>query len=239
VVEAFGRAGPGAAPALLPTLGERWQSVGGAGERPKTGVLGTVAQDTAFLPNGRYVYTSQSLSDPATNARAQTDHVKGLVDRTGFGADGVTDLLTVTYPAVEAPEAEGRRDALADNVRIDDEELGRLTSWLDRRVGARRWVLVLTADRGRSVEEHPAIDERSVGAAIDEEFGSITEAVSDGQVFLDRAALTSEVSVDAVARWLIGRTMEDLGAPASGDVNASDPAFELAIPTATLLEVKC
>jgi hypothetical protein len=185
------------------------------------------------------MHTSDSNLDPTAVAHSQTDRVKGLVDRTGFGADAATDLLTVVYPGVELSETEGRLEALTDNVRTDDDELGRLTTWLDRRVGARRWVLVLTADRGRSVEEHPAIDERSVGAAIDEEFGSITEAVSDGQVFLDRAALTSEVSVDAVARWLIGRTMEDLDAPASGDVNASDPAFELAIPTATLLEVKC
>ncbi len=90
----------------------------------------------------------------------QTDLIKRLVRRTGFGKDAITDLFFTNYKQIDevghtwsmlGPEME---DVLA----VTDGELDQLVRFLDRYVGKEQWVMAITADHG------PAADLSAKGA---------------------------------------------------------------------------
>jgi hypothetical protein len=144
----------------------------------------------------------------------QTDLIREVVRREGFGDDRVPDLLYVNYKAIDSV---GHGFGLTtvemkDTVRYQDRALRELVSFLDREVGRRRWVLVLTADHGA---QYPAeatggipIDPNKVRALVAERFGTtLIPQVRPTQLWIDAEELgSSDLTVDDIARFIGGLT---------------------------------
>lgn len=81
----------------------------------------------------------------------QTNILKELIEREGFGADEVTDLLFTNYKQLD--EAGHNWNMLmpevAEVVEYSDAELKKLVDYLNRQVGKREWVMIVTADHGQ------------------------------------------------------------------------------------------
>ena len=82
--------------------------------------------------------------------RFQVRLIETLLEREGFGRDDIPDLFFTNFKEVDLighvynmlnPE-------MPAILRASDEALERLVSFLDERVGERRWVMALTADHG-------------------------------------------------------------------------------------------
>ena len=96
----------------------------------------------------------------------QTDLMRSILEREGYGQDDITDLFFVNYKPVDSightynmvdPE-------VGEAVRYADESLEELTRFLDREVGRGEWVIALTADHGQT--PHPTV---TGGWAIDQD----------------------------------------------------------------------
>jgi predicted AlkP superfamily pyrophosphatase or phosphodiesterase len=120
------------------------------------------------------------------------------------------DLFGHRYNMVN-PEV---RDALS----LQDRVLGQLVETLNRRVGAHRWMLVLTADHGQTptgeVTGGWPIDPSETEEDIAEHFGvtedEILETARAGAFWLDRTTLQRHgLQPDDVARFLLHYEVKD------------------------------
>jgi hypothetical protein len=88
----------------------------------------------------------------ATPARIpyQTRAIEEVIKREGFGHHEWTDILFLNYKLIDqiGHMYWASSNEMADSVRIQDADLPRFMSMLDRLVGQGRWVLCLTADHG-------------------------------------------------------------------------------------------
>lgn len=81
----------------------------------------------------------------------QTNVLKALIEREGFGADDVTDLFFTNY---KQPDEAGHNwnmlsPEVAETIQYTDAELKKLVDFLNSRVGEREWVMIVTADHGQ------------------------------------------------------------------------------------------
>ncbi|HET7483476.1 MAG TPA: alkaline phosphatase family protein [Actinomycetota bacterium] len=88
----------------------------------------------------------------------QTDVLKVMMKREGFGADDVPDLFFTNYKQID----EGGHDwnmvnpEVAELVKYSDAALPQLVDFLNKDVGKRHWVMVLTADHGQQPDAQMA-----------------------------------------------------------------------------------
>jgi hypothetical protein len=178
----------------------------------------------------------------------QTEVVRELIRREGFGDDEVPDLLFVNHKIIDLV---GHRWTLnspemRDAVRAQDADLPVLMQMLDEEVGPGRWVLALTADHGinpnPSVSGAVTFDRARVARAIAERFDDadgvpLVQAVRPTQIFLRRGELRG--SLHAVARFLLGLRRADVAAGPVPAGKAGGPAFQAAFPTARLASLPC
>lgn len=184
--------------------------------------------------------------------RYHTRAMMGLVHDEGYGADTVTDLVFTNYKQIDRVghyfnmASEQVRQSLEET----DRQLGNFVDFLDREVGRRRWVLVLTADHGQQPDEEEiggyGIDPGEVVRDIDRRFGKITDRVPGTEVFLRRGALEDAgVSVEEVARFLGDYRLQDNAwrpddfIAGSGTFSPGDRLFEMAIPSRLVPEIDC
>lgn len=82
----------------------------------------------------------------------QTDLIKTIISTEGFGADDVPDLFYTNYKQLDLV---GHRfnmlyaEAQA-TLRYADAALGKLETYLDRKIGRGTWMMVVTADHGQA-----------------------------------------------------------------------------------------
>ncbi|MGH2591148.1 MAG: alkaline phosphatase family protein, partial [Actinomycetota bacterium] len=76
--------------------------------------------------------------------------VETVIEREGFGADDVPDLLYLNYKAIDTIGHKFSADGIemSDAVETQDDALERFVGFLDENVGQGEWVMVLTADHG-------------------------------------------------------------------------------------------
>jgi hypothetical protein len=166
--------------------------------------------------DGRWFSLPLSSADALTYTPAyshyQTGVVEEIIDREGFGADEIPDLLFVNYKVIDKvghkysfPSRE-----MAAVVRGVDQALGDLVKILDRSVGEGQWVLALTADHGftpkASTTGAIVIDNyelaRDLGAAFDG-----IQSPRPTQTWVDEADLEQGGhSLGDVARYLMSYT---------------------------------
>ena len=95
--------------------------------------------------------TARDLRNTPAWTLHQTDVATTIMEREGFGDDDITDLFFMNYKQID--EIGHRFNMLEPEsrsvVEYTDAELAKLMSWLDRNVGERQWVLMVTADHGQ------------------------------------------------------------------------------------------
>ncbi len=195
---------------------------------------------------------SSLLGGWETPARSawQTDLVEAMIEREGFGADEVPDLLYVNYKMLDSLGHKYSADGveLLDGLHAQDQELDRLVRILDEQVGRGEWVMFLTADHGMARD--PAVtgaeryEARQLARSIEAEFGSPDDRVVDRtrptQIWLDVDALTrAGRTVEDVALFLWSLTRSQVVAGDGQIDRPDDPAFLAVVPTAMCPDLPC
>lgn len=180
----------------------------------------------------------------------QTTLIKALLKREGFGRDGIPDLFYTNY---KQPDEVGHDwnmllPEMRPTLRYADDALGDLTRWLDREVGRRKWVVVMTADHGQGPLAEasgawPINMTELIGDAanrFDMEPGELVAESSPVGFWLNGEALRSgRVSAQEVARWLVGYRLEDnvepgREVPDGYRARVREPLLSAAFPSAAL-----
>ena len=196
----------------------------------------------------------QLLSGFDTPARIpyQTRVLQTMIEREGFGADEVPDLLYVNYKMIDyishvwtvnSPE-------MQDAVRAQDESLRDLVRFLNATVGEGEWALVLTADHGSipdpDVSGAFAIPSSPIVTGINTTFDAdgddtrIVELVQPTQIFVNEAELRQNgFTLEDVAGWVMGLTKGDVSTAALPADVADDPIFQAAFPSSIMSSLPC
>ncbi|MEX2274848.1 MAG: alkaline phosphatase family protein [Actinomycetota bacterium] len=182
----------------------------------------------------------------------QTQLVKEVIAQEGFGADDTPDLLFLNYKAIDTI---GHRFSangieMSDAVRYQDDDLKELIGYLNREVGAKQWVMILTADHGTNRDPEItgafqiAIDE--LQARIEERFDDddgvpLVLKLRPTQIWLDDAELKQSGStVDEVADFIDGLTQAETVKPTLAPAPKPDErVFSAAFPSRILLGLPC
>jgi hypothetical protein len=197
---------------------------------------------------------AQLLSGFDTPARIpyQTRVLETMIEREGFGADEIPDLLFVNYKMIDyishvwtvnSPE-------MQDAVRAQDASLRDLVGFLDRQVGEGEWALVLTADHGSipdpDVSGAFAIPATPIVSGINATFDTdgdetkIVDLVQPTQIFVNEAELHQNgFSLEDIARWIMGLTKGDVSPTPLPDAEADDPIFQAAFPSSMMASLPC
>ncbi|CAN5703375.1 hypothetical protein BH18ACT17_BH18ACT17_07950 [soil metagenome] len=188
--------------------------------------------------------------DTPARSAWQTDLVEAVVEREGFGADDVPDLLYVNYKLLDSLGHYYSADCveLLDGLKVQDRELDRLVRSLDELVGSGEWSMILTADHGMARD--PAVtgadryDVQALSDSIEAEFGTpeqrVVQQMRPTQIWLDERALERRGStVEDVAGFLMGMTRANVVVGEDDVRRPADPAFLAAIPTTMLEDLPC
>jgi len=163
--------------------------------------------------------------------RYQGVMMRRVIDRVGFGADEIPDLLYVNMKETDLSYHAWGMDSpeVGDAMAAQDEELRRLVEHLDEQVGAGQWVIMLTADHGLMPDPERsggfAIKGQEVLADINSEFDQVDNDVDLAYhltaygAYIDEEELARhEVTRKDIGRWLAGYT---LGENLDGDSGSS------------------
>ena len=198
---------------------------------------------------------SLSLGGFNTPARTpyQTQLIKEVIRREGFGADEIPDLLYLNYKAIDVVGhlvgVEGIE--MSDAVRYQDDALRELVAFLNRQVGRRRWVMLITADHG--TQRDPALTgafqisvgriENAITARFDDDDNTpVLQYVRHTQIWLNRRELAENGhSLAEVATFL--RSLTKAQTRTSGQAlppgQEDDRVFEAVFPSDILDRLPC
>jgi hypothetical protein len=177
-----------------------------------------------------------------------------MIEREGFGADDVPDLLFANFKQIDyishvwtmnSPE-------MRDAVEWQDDALRRLVRFLDRTVGRGEWVLALTSDHGAipdpSITGAIPMSVPAITAGINERFDGdgddrpVVRLVQPTQIYLDERELEEQGhTVADVARWMLGLTKAQVAPPGLSvpAAEAGDRVFAAAFPSAMMRDLPC
>jgi hypothetical protein len=179
--------------------------------------------------------------------------IETVIEREGFGADDVPDLLYLNYKAIDtighAFSADGIE--MSDAVETQDAAFERFVGFLDETVGQGEWVMVLTADHGtqRDPEESGAfmIDIAKLESGLADRFDDgddvpLVQRVRPTEIWLDTDELRQNgFTLTQVSRWLLGltqaETFKNQNVPEPG--REGDTVFAAALPSSILASLPC
>jgi Type I phosphodiesterase / nucleotide pyrophosphatase len=177
----------------------------------------------------------------------QTRIIRELVEREGFGADDIADLLFINYKQVDyvghrfnmiEPEMESV-------LRYTDQELGELVRFFNDTVGENNWVLALTADHGStpsaaSTKAWPIGMEALINS-VAEHFDATADQLFDDQrvtgLWTNQAELDSlDITTEEIADFMLDQRIEDNAVavdelPEGYDERLDEPIFSTVFPT--------
>lgn len=200
--------------------------------------------DIAQLSNG--------FNTPARTPFQQT-LVETVIEREGFGADDVPDLLYVNYKAIDTIGHLFSADGIemADAVATQDEALEGLVGFLNSTVGEGRWVMLVTADHGTQRDPDTSgafmidinkLESGLAGAFDDDDDVPVVQKVRPTQVWFDLEELADNgFELEQVSRWFLDLTQADTyknrNTPAPG--HEEDTVFAAALPSSILSTLPC
>ena len=143
----------------------------------------------------------------------QTNILKELIQREGFGADEVTDLFFTNYKQLDEAGHNWNmlRPEVAEVVEYSDGELKKLVDYLNRQVGEREWVMIVTADHGQQPDAEAT---RGWPIFMTELIADLAEHVGIPESEIEGTAagvfvLQDGVSSEQVAEFLTDYRIED------------------------------
>ncbi|HET7482386.1 MAG TPA: alkaline phosphatase family protein [Actinomycetota bacterium] len=144
--------------------------------------------------------------------------MQALIDREGFGDDDTPDLFYVNY---KAPDKTGHAynmisDEEGEVVSSVDGAVGDMIRWLDRNVGRRNYVFILTADHGQTPLDGGGWPIRPT--ELTEDLNARFDSVSDDRglvqdtsattLFIDRKEVHANgIEPEELAMWLMRYTI--------------------------------
>jgi len=206
--------------------------------------------DGLWVGNDVLETSAADLRDTAAWTLYQTDIAIEVMERQGFGDDDITDLFFLNYKQVDGV---GHRwnmlePEVQEIVRYADADLERLMSWLDRNVGEREWVLMLTADHGQGpdplrsgawpIQQGPLLDD--VGSEFDVDPDSLFQVERPGAYWVDRQVLEEKsMTLEDIAAFMNDYRLEDnvsdnQDVPEPYKDRLREPLFSAAFPTSAI-----
>jgi hypothetical protein len=195
---------------------------------------------------------SGGFDSPARTPFQQT-LVESVIEREGFGADDVPDLLYVNYKAIDTIGHLFSADGIemSDAVQTQDAALRGFVEFLDETVGEGEWAMVLTADHG--TQRDPAtsgafmIDIAKLESGLTRTFDDgdeipLVQKVRPTEIWLDRTELDANgFTLAQVSRWMLELTQADTfknrNLPQPG--NEGQPVFAAVVPSSILGKLPC
>ncbi len=184
----------------------------------------------------------------------QTKLIETVVQREGFGADATPDLLYLNYKAIDVLGHIFSVDSqeMSDAVRIQDQNLKVLVDFLNRTVGAGRWVLALTADHGTQHDPNVSgafvIDIDRFTQDLMKEFDTdgdrtpLITKVRPTELWVDPAELArNHTTLNDMSQYVLGLTQAQtikVGRPLDPET-ANDKVFAGALPSTMLSRLPC
>jgi hypothetical protein len=184
----------------------------------------------------------------------QTRLIEEIVEREGFGADEVPDLLYINYKLIDEI---GHRYSMnsvemRDSLAAQDAELPALVDLLNEHVGQGNWVMALTADHGHTPDPNVSgatvISPGAVADVVQAEFDTdgddtrIVEFTQPTNMFVDIDEMEQNgATLEEISGFLLSVTKGEVGGeqyPVSPDV-ANEPAFLAVYPADMLEQLPC
>ena len=177
----------------------------------------------------------------------QTRLIKEMIARENFGGNAIPDLFFTNFKQIDdaGHDYNMTEPQVREVLEYSDESLESITKWLDRKVGERKWVLVLTADHGQQPSAE-SIDawpigvtplERDIAGRFDTSYEDLFEQERPVGLWVDHAVRRAEdISLTEMAsyilRYTIGDNMESTdGVPRSYLQRKEEKLFEAAFPS--------
>jgi hypothetical protein len=180
--------------------------------------------------------------------------VDEVVQREGFGADEVPDLLYINYKLIDEIGHLYSMNAveMRDSVQAQDADLPNLIGLLNEHVGEGEWVMMLTADHGHTpdpaVSGASVIEPTRVADVIQERFDTdgddvrIVEFTQPTHIFIDHEEMEQNgATLEEISSYLLTVTKAEVEGgqyPVAAEV-AREPAFVAAFPSEMLEELPC
>lgn len=184
----------------------------------------------------------------------QESIIRAVIQREGFGADAVPDLLYLNYKAIDTTEhlASLNSPEMMDTVASNDAALKDLVGFLNQQVGKGQWAMTLTADHGSQYSAAVAggapIDPTKVRSLLDAKFDTndngvdLFTVVRPSEIWFDTAeAAALQVTPEAVASFLQSLTVAQATRsyytipPGHG----TDQIYQAVFPSKVLTELPC
>jgi len=196
---------------------------------------------------------SDGFDTPARTPFQQT-LIETVIEREGFGADDVPDLLYLNYKAIDTIGHLFSADGIemSDALSVQDDALRRLVDFLDEIVGQGEWVMAVTADHGTQRDPDTSgafmIDIRKLESGLAEVFDAdgddvpLVQRVRPTQIWLDRDELADNgFTLAQVSQWLLeltqAETYKNQNVPEPGQ--EQDTVFAAALPSSILSRLPC
>ena len=196
---------------------------------------------------------SEGFDTPARTPFQQT-LIETVIEREGFGADDVPDLLFLNYKAIDTIGHLFSADGIemSDAVKTQDDTLEQLVDFLNATVGEGEWVMAVTADHGtqRDPETSGAfmidINKLESGLAAtfdaDDDGVQLVQKVRPTEIWVDRAELADNgFTLAQVSQWFLDLTQQDTyknqNLPQPG--HEGDTVFAAALPSSILSRLPC
>jgi len=202
--------------------------------------------------NNDIAQLSDGFDTPARTPFQQT-LIETVIEREGFGADDVPDLLFLNYKAIDTIGHLFSADGIemSDAVTVQDQTLERLVGFLNEQVGEGRWVMAVTADHGTQPDPETSgafmIDinklESGLAATFDDDDDvPLVQKVRPTQIWLNRAELAENgFTLEQVSRWFLDLTQEQTyknqNLPEPG--REGETVFAAALPSSILSGLPC
>lgn len=196
---------------------------------------------------------SGGFDTPARTPFQQT-LIETVIEREGFGADDVPDLLFLNYKAIDTIghlfSADGVE--MSDALVVQDDALRRLVDFLNQTVGEGEWVMAVTADHGTQRDPDTSgafmIDIRKLESGIAQVFDAddddvpLIQRVRPSEIWLDRDELADNgYTLVQVSQWLLeltqAETYKNRNVPEPG--HEEDLVFAAALPSFILSRLPC
>lgn len=180
----------------------------------------------------------------------ETTLVEDLVKKEGMGKDDTPDLLFVNYKVIDYISHVQSMNSpyMEDAIKVQDDSLKTLITFLNKEVGEDNYVLNVTADHGSMPDPNFTgafvASPGKIGAAINDKFGDGTVMLTQNTTaFLDVPLLESNGhSVDEVAKFVGGMTKGETyleGTPNYDPSDANDKLFSAVFPSSLLPQLPC
>lgn len=182
----------------------------------------------------------------------QTRLVEEIIEREGFGADDVPDLLFVNNKLIDqlGHIYSYNSEEIKDSIRAQDEALPVLIDVLDRAVGRGNWAMVVTADHGSTPSPKVSgafqISAGELHGAVQDEFDGddddvpVIEQVKQTEVFMNVEELGEHGHTLAdVARFIMTLRQRDLPIPGNPIPAPKEKVFRAAWPAAAMRTLPC